>query len=181
MHTFKHPLMCSHFHSSIYQYIHSVIHSFKSIQFPIIHILFTLFSYSFTYYSMVHQLIFFSFLCSVLLRFVDGIVDQNNKESLLSNVLTKLREIQKWFLHQKIFSFASSSVLIVYGAEQYDSGLNNVSSGSKRCEVKMIDFSHVYDTEEYDTNYQQGIESTIYHLERCLCAIKRKKQCWSTW
>jgi len=110
------------------------------------------------------------------LQFLDGIADQNKKESLLSNVLTKLREIQKWFLHQKIFSFASSSVLIVYGAEQYDSGLNHKTSESICCDVKMIDFSHVYDAKDYDTNYQQGIDSTIHHLEKCLYTVKLQRE-----
>lgn len=91
-------------------------------------------------------------------------------------MIVKLKEIQQWFLKQKIFSFASTSVLIVYDADLQDCGLNHKISSSNQCRVKMIDFSHVYEADDYDTNYQQGIASTIHHLERCLSTVKLQKE-----
>ena len=64
-------------------------------------------------------------------------------ENIVEGILTKLNEIIKFFEHiNNCVQFYASSVLIVYDAETCD------------CDVKMIDFAHVFYEKEFkDENY----------------------------
>ncbi|KAK3755742.1 hypothetical protein QZH41_019976 [Actinostola sp. cb2023] len=111
-------------------------------------------------------------LHSVSMKYLGGTEDHHMKEAIVSNIITKLKAIQHWFFKQRIFSFTSSSVLIVYEAGLYREYSNDGITKNLHTEVKMIDFSHVYENNDYDTNYQQGITGIIDNLEQCLAAIK---------
>jgi hypothetical protein len=106
------------------------------------------------------------------MKYINGAGDQQRKKAILTSIITKLKDIEQWFLKQRLLSFRSSSVLIIYEGEN---GMNKDCDKSPstvdkylQTEVKMIDFCHVFHSSECDLNYQQGISSFTSYFEKCL-------------
>ncbi|ESO84251.1 hypothetical protein LOTGIDRAFT_184350 [Lottia gigantea] len=81
------------------------------------------------------------------------------KQDVIKITLSKLYSIEKWFLNQKRFQFISSSILLVY-----DNHIDSETESSRKCDVRMIDFTHVHPTDSTDTNYVHGLQMLIKYL-----------------
>lgn len=88
--------------------------------------------------------------------------------NILDKFIERLKAIQKWFLHQKIFHFYASSLLFVYeGHSQLPSAVD----------VRMIDFSHVFSVEskpQLDENYIHGLLKIIEIFQKIRDVYEQK-------
>lgn len=104
------------------------------------------------------------------MNYISSTGDEHRK-AILSSIISKLKDIEEWFLKQRSFAFRSSSVLIIYeGANSTRKDCDKESEMTEKClqtEVKMIDFCHVFETNECDSNYVQGISSLTSYLKKC--------------
>ncbi|CAD5123573.1 DgyrCDS11908 [Dimorphilus gyrociliatus] len=72
---------------------------------------------------------------------------------VLKEIIKQIKEIRDFFQNQTKLSFYSSSLLVVYeGNMKAKKQIPNVAL------VKMIDFAHVFSTQEHDENYAFGLE-----------------------
>ncbi|XP_037936384.1 inositol polyphosphate multikinase [Teleopsis dalmanni] len=113
---------------------------------------------------------------------------------LVQEILNQLKVIRKWFQIQRFYNFYASSLLIVYdfdllqklclkhdhnckiingNAQMGNSGnlIENVTPDLKKwVKVRMIDFAHVFPTEQVslDTNYIFGLQNLIAVIQDLL-------------
>lgn len=108
------------------------------------------------------------------------------RKDCIQAVIDKLKKIEAWFLKQKKYAFYASSLLIVYdasidtsnGHDEEDIALCKQSDNTTSCldyshgnkprsyvDVRMIDFTHVFPSDEPDDNYIFGLQNLIKHLE----------------
>ncbi|XP_068705407.1 inositol polyphosphate multikinase-like [Montipora foliosa] len=115
-------------------------------------------------------------------------VKKELKHRVVEELITKLREIQRWFKSQRMFKFIASSILIAYEgkdstiphASLKDQELNNEMPDLnnmellqvKNCqpekalvEVRMIDAAHVFSSSVVDSNYLSGLENVVASFE----------------
>ncbi|ESO12252.1 hypothetical protein HELRODRAFT_158730 [Helobdella robusta] len=93
---------------------------------------------------------------------------------LVKTFLEKLSDVQNWFYRQKKLYFIASSLLFVYDATVFEL-LNPESSSDmvmqairSNSNLKMIDFTHVFDFETEDgrdENYITGLNSLVKFME----------------
>lgn len=82
-----------------------------------------------------------------------------------------MRAINRWFDEQTVFQFYSSSLLIVYEGDsaQLDEASDNDKDSDKgkqiSSDVRMIDFTHVFQMPKRDENYLKGLVTLIQHIE----------------
>jgi hypothetical protein len=67
--------------------------------------------------------------------------------------LKRLQSIAKWFEIQRRFHFYSSSLLLIYESDPKCAPI---------VDVRMIDFSHVFNDPTLDTNYVSAIKWKIF-------------------
>lgn len=80
----------------------------------------------------------------------------STKPSNLPEIINALERILSWFEVQRDIAFYSSSILIVYEANE------------TRAVGKMIDFAHVFPTKNSDENYMIGLKNLIRDFRKCL-------------
>ncbi|CAD5122004.1 DgyrCDS10457 [Dimorphilus gyrociliatus] len=84
------------------------------------------------------------------------------RRDVLQLVLSKLGRINEFFHIQREFAFYSSSLLIIYEGDESQSPVESLA------DVRMIDFTHVFETNEADDNYIYGIGMLIKSLSSLL-------------
>lgn len=114
------------------------------------------------------------------------------RKDYIKTVIEKLQRIDDWFSKQRRYAFYASSLLIVYNAsvdhprcspdsqinDQQESistedschdNSNNDNHDRSYVDVRMIDFTHVFPSEnEKDENYIFGLQNLIEHLQSLL-------------
>jgi hypothetical protein len=72
-------------------------------------------------------------------------------------------QIDAWFNVQRCYAFYSSSVLLVFEGDD-----TVAAATSQQCDtdVRMIDFTHVFPTTDYDANYVNGLRTFQMYLAR---------------
>lgn len=88
--------------------------------------------------------------------------DSKIRNDVLQMVLSGIQNINDFFHGQREFAFYSSSLLIIYEGDKGQSSLEPVA------DVRMIDFTHVFETAEPDENYIFGLEMLIKSLSSLL-------------
>lgn len=79
----------------------------------------------------------------------------------INHTIKELENIQIWFNKQKTYHFYSSSIIVVYDAE------NEEQNSSVR--IKIADFAHVFPADnERDENYLYGLNNLVKHLKRLI-------------
>jgi len=76
--------------------------------------------------------------------------------AVVDEFLQRLRSIANWFERQRRFHFYSSSLLLIYESDE---------KRGPKIDVRMIDFSHVFNDTTLDTNYMFGITNLIKHFD----------------
>lgn len=92
----------------------------------------------------------------------------NSRNVVLQCIIKDLEEVREMFLHQNQLMFRGSSVLIAFEAdkEALASSICNIECDQSRTlQVKLIDFVHVWETNESDSNYIEGITSLMQYLK----------------
>ena len=131
--------------------------------------------------------IFFIFILDIT-RFLD-LQNVPGRNFIVKKIISKLKRIRTWFLHQKRIKFYSSSILIAFDGEKYQYPSGTISSGSDViygksdviCKgkdvissdddviVRMIDFPHTYidltGEKSLDANYIYGLENLVRIFE----------------
>uniref|UniRef100_A0A914V8W9 Kinase n=1 Tax=Plectus sambesii TaxID=2011161 RepID=A0A914V8W9_9BILA len=82
---------------------------------------------------------------------------------VVESLLQRLHSIAAWFERQRRFHFYSSSLLLVYEGDE--DAASSSSSDDQLCDVRMIDFTHVFDANTADTNYTYGLDNLIKQFE----------------
>jgi len=77
------------------------------------------------------------------------------REIIKKKIVDKLKFLLLWFENQKSLQFYGSSLLVIYSPEDMT------------CNVKMIDFAHVFYEEMEDENYMFGLRKLIAAFESC--------------
>lgn len=78
------------------------------------------------------------------------------RRDALKEIILQVKHIKDFFVRQRKLSFYSSSLLVVYEGNSLSEGkVSNVAS------VKMIDFAHVFPTQNSDENYIFGLETLL--------------------
>jgi len=119
----------------------------------------------------------------------DTLVDNNhnNRHSIISSVLSQLKEIQQWHMHKnKSFAFYASSILIVYEGDTTTAATRDTTTANPRrfqrndChqqhqesehklpELKIIDLTHIDRQNGGDVGYICGIETLVSMLGEIL-------------
>ncbi|XP_050390379.1 inositol polyphosphate multikinase [Patella vulgata] len=106
------------------------------------------------------------------------------QKNAIQVILSKLKDIEQWFVSQRTFSFFSTSLLLVY-----ESSVNSIETPqlmsyesenkiNKRpqdhpviADVRMIDFAHVFSSNSQDENYLHGLRSVIFYLNSLLHSV----------
>lgn len=89
---------------------------------------------------------------------------------VVESTLTRLKAIAAWFERQKRFHFYASSLLIVYEGDE----IVGSSPNSPLCDVRMIDFSHVFNAKTTDSNYIFGLGNLVKHFEALGTKLKQQ-------
>lgn len=96
------------------------------------------------------------------------------RQIYFSLIIERLQAIHDWFVQQSCLAFYGSSVLIVYEgsaeylqsiAHQHDTVSLTQELGNL-LQVRMIDFVHVWETDQRDENYIQGVDSLINYIHQ---------------
>ena len=110
---------------------------------------------------------------------------------LVGMFLQRLRSIESWFTSQSSLRFIASSLLFVYTtacqatplasrpSTNHSAAVPASSSQSGDCswsesrwsgcvDVRMIDFTHVFETTTHDDNYLTGLRSLISYMSQLL-------------
>lgn len=113
------------------------------------------------------------FLLSLGLPAVFRILPSSCRDVVLREILARLREVLEWFQSQSHLIFRGSSLLVVFEGDTNSllrlCNNNNVTEKSEKLiqnnvTVKMIDFVHVHETSDPDSNYIDGISSLIEYF-----------------
>ncbi|XP_060080444.1 inositol polyphosphate multikinase-like [Ylistrum balloti] len=148
------------------------------------------------------------------------LIDNGLRKDVIKVVVDKLKELESWFLEQRMYAFYASSILIVYegdvkhkpdcstvvnsdqtkknrentlrsnsplmenGDEDTNKSIDSLHIGNgdvdgrisaklngacerPLVEIRMIDFTHVFPSQEEDSNYLFGLQNLIKHFQ-CL-------------
>ena len=104
-----------------------------------------------------------------LITFFGGEEDQrllpkdvlNNRSKAIKKIMSQLKLIRRWFQENDVFSFTSSSLLILYESDD-----NASQSGG--ADVKMIDFGRVRRRKGGDPGYHHGLRKLMTIMEEIL-------------
>mmetsp|Transcript_4186 Transcript_4186/g.10388 ORF Transcript_4186/g.10388 Transcript_4186/m.10388 type:complete len:516 (+) Transcript_4186:299-1846(+) len=85
----------------------------------------------------------------------------HNRSKAIKKVMSQLKLIRRWFQENDVFSFTSSSLLVLYESDD-----NSSQSGG--ADVKMIDFGRVRRRKGGDPGYHHGLRQLMTILEEIL-------------
>lgn len=80
--------------------------------------------------------------------------EKGQRMAIKMKIVKKLEKLLEWFESQSSLQFYGSSLLVLYSLDDFE------------CDVKMIDFAHVFYEEMVDENY-------IFGLKNLICAFKK--------